>query len=100
MMIIFEASVPGFVRTILILFIIFYGFRLLSRYVFPFLLKRWVNKKMGQFQNQTQQQFRDQQQAKEFAKQHEGEVKIKSRGNASKSDSNDIGDFVDFEELD
>lgn len=99
-MIIFESSVPGFVRTILILFIIFYGFRLLSRYVFPWLLKRWVNKKMGQFQNQSQQQFRSQEQAKEFAKQHEGEVKIKSRGANSKSETDDIGDFVDYEEVD
>ncbi len=98
-MIIFEASVPGFVRTILILFIIFYGFRLLARYVFPFLLKRWVNKKMGEFQNQAQGQFREQQQAKEYVKQHEGEVKIKSRGNTSKSETDGVGDFVDFEEV-
>lgn len=99
-MIIFEASVPGFVRIILIIFIIYYGFKLLSRYVFPWLLKRWVNKKMEQFQNQTQQQFRAQQQAKEFTKQHEGEIKIKARGSKSKPDTDDIGDFVDYEEVD
>lgn len=98
-MILFEASVPGFVRTILILFIIFYGFRLLTRYVFPWLLKRWVNKKMGQFQNQAGGQFRQHQQAKDFAKEHEGEVKIKSRGAKSKPETDDIGDFVDYEEI-
>lgn len=99
-MIVFEASVPGFLRTIIILFIIFYGFRLLSRYVFPYLLKRWINKKMGQFQNQGQSQFKDYQQAREFTKEHEGEVKIKTRGKKSKPETDDIGDFVDYEEID
>ena len=99
-MIFFEASVPGFVRTIVIIFIIFYGFRLLSRYVFPWLLKRWMNKKMQQFQGQAQQQFRSQEQAREFAKEHEGEVKIKTPKQSTKNESDDLGDFVDFEEVD
>jgi len=86
-------------RTIAIIFIIIYGFRLLSRYVFPWLLKRWINKKMGQFQNQTNAQFREQQKAQQFAKEHEGEVKIKTRGTKTKPDTDDIGDFVDYEEV-
>ncbi len=87
-------------RTIAIIFIIFYGFRLLARYVFPWLLKRWMNKKMGQFQNQANSQFQDQQKAKDFAKQREGEVKIKPKSNASKSETGDMGDYVDYEEVD
>ncbi|MDF1673829.1 MAG: DUF4834 family protein [Vicingaceae bacterium] len=86
-------------RTIAIIFIIFYGFRLLSRYVLPFLLKRWVNKKMGQFQNQANSQFQDQQKAQEFAKEHEGEVKIKSRSKHDKPESDGLGEFVDYEEV-
>ena len=89
----------GLLRTIVIIALFYYGFKLLTRYVFPFLLKRWVNKKMGQFQNQGQQQYKDAQQAKEFAKQHEGEVKIKARGNKSEPETKDIGDFVDYEEV-
>ncbi len=87
-------------RTIAIIFIIIYGFRLLARYVFPWLLKRWMKKKMGQFQNQGNTQFQERQQAQEFAKEHEGEVKIKSRGNKTKSETGDMGDFVDYEEVD
>ncbi len=87
-------------RTIAIIFIIIYGFRLLGRYVFPFLLKRWMNKKMGQFQNQEHSQFNDQQKAQDFAKEHEGEVKIKSSGKNSKPETGDMGDFVDYEEVD
>ncbi|MCO6499083.1 MAG: DUF4834 family protein [Vicingus serpentipes] len=85
-------------RTIAIIFIIYYGLRLLSRYVFPFLLKRWVNKKMGQFQNQTQNQFDNEKKAKDYVKQHEGEVKIKTKKN-SKTETDGIGDFVDYEEV-
>lgn len=86
-------------RTIAIIFIIIYGFRLLSRFVFPWLLKRWLNKKMGQFQNQANTQFQEHQKAQQFAKEQEGKVKIKSRSSKSKPDTDDIGDFVDYEEV-
>lgn len=79
--------------------LVYYGFKLLARYVFPFLLTRWVNKKMGQFQNQSQQQFRDAEQAKQFVKEHEGEVKIKVK-KGTKPSSTDDGEFVDYEEVD
>lgn len=98
-MIVHELSLVGVIRTIAIIFLIIYGFRLLARYVFPFFLKRWMNKKMREFQHQGQQQFNQQEQAKEFVKQHEGEVKIKSRGKSSKPESGDLGDFVDYEEV-
>ena len=55
---------------------------------------------MGDFQNQGQQQYQDQQQAQTFSKKHEGEVKIKTRGKKSTSDTKDMGYFVDFEEVD
>jgi len=87
-------------RTIAIIGLIYYGFKFLARTVFPWILKRWVNKKMGQFQNQGQQQYKDQQQAQEFTKQHEGEVKIQTRGEKTQSDTKDMGDFVDYEEVD
>jgi bacteriorhodopsin len=90
----------GLFRTIAIIVLFYYGFKLLAKYVFPFFLKRWVNKKMGQFQNQANSQFQDQQKAQEFVKEHEGEVKIKSRGNHTKPETGDMGDFVDYEEVD
>lgn len=99
-MIIYEASFTGFFRTIFIIILFYYGFKLLAKYVFPFFLKRWMNKKMGQFQNQAQSQFNAQQKEREFAKDHEGEVKIKSKGKKDKPDTDEIGDFVDYEEVD
>ena len=89
----------GLLRTIVIIALFYYGFKLLTRYVFPWLLKRWVNKKMGQFQNQGQQQYQNQQQEQDFAKEQEGKVEIKSRGKKSDSETKDMGDFVDFEEV-
>ena len=88
-----------FLRTIIIIFIIIYGLRILSRYVFPFLLKRWLNKKMGQFQNQAQTQFKEQEKERQFAKEHEGEVKIKTKSKHDKPESDGLGDFVDYEEV-
>ena len=87
-------------RTIAIIALFYYGFKFLARTVFPWLLKRWVNKKMGQFQNQGNTQFQEQQQAQDIAKKHEGEVKIKTRGSQSESETKGMGDFVDYEEVD
>ncbi len=98
-MIIYEASFVGFLRTIAIIGLIYYGFKFLAKYVFPWILKRWLNKKMGQFQNQGTNQFQQQKQAQEFAKEHEGEVKIKARGGKTESETKDMGDFVDYEEM-
>jgi len=86
-------------RTLAIIILFYYGFKLLAKYVFPFLLKRWVNKKMGQFQNQGQSQFNEQEKAKDFAKEHEGEVKIKTTKETSKPETEGMGDYVDFEEV-
>ena len=86
-------------RTIAIIFIVIYGFRLLAKYVFPFLLKRWLNKKMGQFQNQNNNQYQEQQKAQKFAKEQEGKVKIKSKSDNNKPESDGLGEFVDYEEV-
>ena len=86
-------------RTIAIIGLFYYGFKFLAKYVFPWILKRWINKKMGQFQNQGATQFQEQEKAQEFAKEHEGEVKIQSRGEKTQSETKDMGDFVDYEEV-
>lgn len=52
---------------------------------------------MGQFQGQSQ--FNNEKKAKEYVKQHEGEVKVKANKN-TKTETDGIGDFVDYEEVD
>jgi predicted patatin/cPLA2 family phospholipase len=74
--------------------------------VFPFLLTRWANKKMQEFQQQAQHQFKTEEQTKQFVKQHEGEVKIQSTTKNNKSasgrtgsETDGLGDYVDYEEV-
>lgn len=86
-------------RTIAIIIIVYYGFKLLVRYVFPVLITRWANKKMQEFQNQAQYQFKAEEEAKKFAKQHEGEIKINTAKKNDKHESDNIGDYVDYEEV-
>ena len=54
---------------------------------------------MQEFQNQAQNQVRDEEEAKLFVKQHEGEVKINSIKRSTKPESDDLGDYVDYEEV-
>ncbi len=74
----------------------YYGFKFLFKVVAPLLLTRWISKKTQQFQQQNQ--FSDAEKAKEFAKQKEGEVKIKTT-KSTKTETNGIGDYVDYEEV-
>ncbi|AXP82410.1 hypothetical protein CJ739_3348 [Mariniflexile rhizosphaerae] len=91
-----QASVTGFVRTLLIILLIYYGIKILSRLFAPLLLKYIAKKaeqkfgdQFGQFQQRSQQQ----QQKKE------GEVTIDKMPNA-KSSNKDVGEYVDYEEID
>lgn len=69
------------------------------RVVFPFLLTNWANKKMQEFQQNAQNQFKSQEEAKQFAKQNEGKVKIHPNTKNNKSESDGLGDYVDYEEV-
>lgn len=87
----FQAGPISFLRTIVIIVGIYYLFKLFFRYIAPKLLKRYVDKKMQSFQ---QQQF-DNQHRKE------GEIHIKTNANSQKNSSidSDLGEYVDYEEV-
>lgn len=90
------ASVIGVIRTILIIMSIYFGIKILARLFTPFLVK-FVAKKaeqrfgdqFGQFQGK-----RPQERAKP-----EGEVTIDKMPN-TKTSNKDVGDYVDYEEID
>ena len=71
--------------------LVWYGVRIISRYLFPWLLKSFVRKQ--------QRKFYDQQPHKQAPKRKEGEVHIKSKGQKSSKNDDDLGDYVDFEEV-
>lgn len=86
------ASATGFLRTILIILLIYYGIKVLSRLFAPFLMK-FVAKKAeerfgGQFKNQQNEPIRK-----------EGEVTI-DKVPKTKSSNKNVGDYIDYEEID
>ena len=84
----------GLIKFLIWFFIISYILKFLGRFVFPFLLKRYVKKKQSQFN----QKFTQQQDTTVDVE--EGKVTIKTKVKKSKSDKNDMGEYVDFEEVD
>ena len=88
-----EASVQGFVRTILIFVIIYYAVKIIGRFVFPLVVKRF----MGKFE----QRVRDQQQQKSPREDKKvGETTIDKTTIKGSKESNSVGEYVDFEEVD
>jgi hypothetical protein len=83
-------------RTLAIIFLIFWVLPWVFKRIFPFLLKRFVEKKMGQFNQGAQSNFNQEEQAN-F---REGEVRIK-KGKSSSQSGTVIEDFedIDFEEV-
>ena len=82
----------GLFRFLFWFFLISYILRILGRYFFPILLKRYINKKQSQFNQQFNQQ--------DSNLEKEGKVSIKTKPKKSATDKNNIGEYVDFEEVD
>lgn len=91
-----QASVNGLIRMILIIILVYYGIKIISRLLTPFLIK-YVSKKAeerfgGQFGN-------FQQQSRQEPTKKEGEVTIDKMPNR-KSSNKEVGEYVDYEEID
>lgn len=89
------ASFTGFIRTILILILIYYGVKILSRLFAPVLM-RFVAKKAEQ---RFGQQFNQQQKQQQTA-QKEGEISIDKTPKQNKTSNKNVGEYVDYEEID
>jgi hypothetical protein len=99
---IYQADFIGLLRTIAIIALVYFGIKLIARYVLPFLL-RWgakkAQEKMYDDMNQRQQNRHNQQSDKQQVK-DDGKVKIeyiKKKKRQSYSDND--GEYVDFEEI-
>ena len=91
-----QASLTGLVRMILIILLIYYGVKILSRLFGPLLLKYVTKKAEEKFGGQFGQ-FQQRPQEKNIKK--EGEVTIDKMPN-TKSTNKDVGEYVDYEEID
>ncbi|ULC58314.1 DUF4834 family protein [Flaviramulus sp. BrNp1-15] len=82
----------GLLRTILIIALVYYGIKILSRIFAPFLLKYAAKK--------AEQRFGDQfGRAKQDVPKKEGEITIDKIPNTKTSNKN-VGEYVDYEEID
>ena len=89
----------GLLRTILIILLFWFGFKILARLFAPILVK-FVAKKaeekfgqqFGEFQNQAQQRSEQ--------KRKEGETIIDKMPNQNKTSNAKVGEYIDYEEID
>ncbi|WP_431134868.1 DUF4834 family protein [Psychroserpens mesophilus] len=88
------ASFVGFLRTILIILLVYYGIKILSRLFAPYLV-RYMSKKM---QQKFGEQFQQEQQHQN-PKQKEGETVIDKVPKQHKSSDKSVGEYVDYEEI-
>ena len=82
----------GFARTLLIIAVIYYGIRIVSKYVLPLLLDKGVKN--------MQQKMQDQQRNTQRSSRSEGEVTIETDKKGNPHNNQNQGDYVDFEEVD
>ena len=82
----------GLIRTIAIIVIVYYIFKLISRYILPIFLKKMVENVQQKYNQQQQNQY-DNSQGKV------GETVIAKKPAEPKGSSNNVGDYVDYEEV-
>jgi len=82
----------NFIRTLLIIAIIYFGFRIVVRYVLPFLVDKGLKN--------MQQKMQDQQRRNQPPRRPEGDVTIEGRPSQKKNNGDDKGEYIDFEEVD
>lgn len=82
----------GLLRTIFYILLFYYGFKFLMRLFAPFLIKKVAEK----MQEKAQQQYGNQQQSTV----KEGETVIDKAPRNQRQSKDDVGEYVDFEEID
>lgn len=94
-----EASVMGLLRTVLIILLFYFGFKILARLFAPLLL-RFVAKKAEQKFGEQFGGFKNQTNQKQQEKQKEGETVIDKMPNQNKTSGDEVGEYIDYEEID
>ena len=83
--------IVNFLRTIIVIAIIYFGIRFISRYLFPFLVDKGIKN--------MQQKMQDQQRGRQQQRRPEGEVTIEGKPTQNKGNKSSEGDYIDFEEV-
>ncbi|MEO9076170.1 MAG: DUF4834 family protein [Gelidibacter sp.] len=89
------ASFTGFLRTILIILLVYYGVKILMRIFAPYFV-RYMSKKMQErFSGQFQQQPRP-----DVNRHKEGETVIDKMPQQHRTSDKKVGEYIDYEEID
>lgn len=88
------ASFSGFLRTILIILLVYYGLKILMRLFAPYLVQYMSKKMQERFTGQNQQQNKTKNQPKE------GETVIDKMPYQEKTSDKKVGEYIDYEEID
>lgn len=88
-----EAGPVNFLKTILIILLVYYVIKFLAKLFAPYLIKKAVDK----VQKKAEQQYRNQQEASDV---EVGKTVIDKKPNNSKESNNSVGEYVDYEEID
>jgi hypothetical protein len=89
-----EASFSEVLRVILIILLIYFGFKLLIRWFGPMLLK-YVLKKVGKKFEQKFNPFNAPQQDKQA-----GDISIDKKPRNTRKSNKEVGEYIDYEEID
>jgi len=86
---IYTADLVGLLRTLLIFLLIYYIFKVLAKYLFPIVLKNYVKKVQ-----------REQQRHQQGPNVNVGETVVDKKPQDHKKSNDNVGEYVDFEEID
>ncbi len=90
-----EASLTQVLKVVLIVFLVYFGLKIFFRWFGPIIL-RWFLKKIGKKFEQRFSQF-DPSKAQQ---QRQGEVTIDKKPKSTQKSKNDVGEYIDYEEID
>ena len=90
----------GLIKTLLIVLFFYYGFKVLARMLAPFLMRYAAKKIQDKFKDQMGQHMRGSGFGQQDNPKKEGEVHLRSKKSSKyKINSDSVGDYVDFEEI-
>ena len=88
-----QAELMSLIRTILIIVLIYYAFKLIARWIFPLFFKKMMKTVEKKFNEQQQRGSTDQPPIKE------GETVIDKAPRQTKNINDDAGEYIDYEEI-
>ena len=88
-----QASLTGLIDMILIIMVVYFGIKILSRLFAPVLFKFVAKKAEEQFGNNYNRERQNENSKRE------GEVTIDKMPQTGKSSNNQVGDYIDYEEI-